>query len=127
MPLRVLMYSHDRRGLGHTSRTLAIASSVTSHIRDCAVLLLTDLSIIGRFKFPENVDYIRLPTIDQGSNGTHSYSLNIDVEDTLEIRHRITRSATKTFRPNLIILERDPSVLQSETRQALEFVRNELP
>ena len=46
------MYSHDSTGLGHTFRTLMIASHLAESLTNCSILVLTDLSIIGRFKFP---------------------------------------------------------------------------
>src|SRR2546425_11715615 len=108
------MYSHDRRGLGHTSRTLAIASSLAANVPDCNILVITDLSIIGRFKFPERVDFVRLPGIDQDAgDGLLMSSLNIDLEDALKIRRQMTQSAARNFKPNLIIIERDPASLRS--------------
>src|SRR5438093_2311123 len=92
-PLRILMCSYDSRGLGHTSRTLAIASKLAADIQDCAILVLTDLPIIGRFKFPRNVDYVRLPGIGERTGEfSRTDALNIAVESTLKIRRKIVQS-----------------------------------
>src|SRR2546422_3552385 len=122
------MCSHDSRGLGHTSRTLAIASKLAESIQDCSILLLTDLPIIGRFKFPQNIDYVRLPGIaDKSSEFSRADALNIGLESTLKLRAKIVKSVTKTFRPQLVIVERNPCQLPEEMRRALAFIRQELP
>ena len=39
---RVLVYSHDPHGLGHTRRMLAIAEHLVGHMPATSVLLVTD-------------------------------------------------------------------------------------
>jgi predicted glycosyltransferase len=122
------MYCHDRFGLGHTTRTLKIASHLAENLPNCSILVLTDLSIIGRFKFPQNVDYVHLPGLTTGANQQyHAGSLNIEQESTLLIRRKITKSAAKTFQPDLLIIERDPFDLQDEMARILSFMREALP
>ena len=55
----ILMYSHDTYGLGHIRRSMAIAN----HLRglNTNVLILTGSPIAGRFSFPEQVDFVRMP------------------------------------------------------------------
>src|SRR5437867_2946509 len=122
------MCSHDSRGLGHTSRTLAIASKLAESIQDCSILVLTDLPIIGRFKFPQNIDYVRLPGIaDKSSEFPRADALNIGLESTLKLRAKIVKSVTKTFRPQLVIVERNPCQLPEVMRRALAFIRKSCP
>ena len=55
----ILMYSHDTYGLGHIRRTMAIADYLRGpHIN---ILILTGSPIVGRFAFPEQVDFVRIP------------------------------------------------------------------
>lgn len=126
--LRILMYCHDRAGLSHTMRTMMVASHLAENLADCSILVLTDLSIIGRLKFPENVDYVHLPGI---ANRYNSYqyrgNLNIELDETLTIRRKITKSAVKTFQPDFFIVERDPIGMQEEMPRLLSFVREHLP
>jgi predicted glycosyltransferase len=122
------MYCHDRFGLGHTSRTLAIASHLAENLANCSILVLTDLSIIGRFKFPQNVDYVHLPGIVHNADQRYyAGNLNIELENTYKIRRKITQSAARTFQPDLIVVERDPFGLQNEMQRTLSFIREELP
>ncbi len=109
-------------------RTMMMASYLAENLADCSILVLTDLSIIGRFKFPENVDYVHLPGIASKYN-SHQYSgnLNIELDETLTIRRKITKSAAKTFQPDFFIVEREPFGLQEEMCRLLSFVREHLP
>ena len=67
LPLKLLIWSHDHSGLGYTARALAMAAYLTERFKDCSVILVTDLPIIGRFRFPSNVDYVRLPGLEERS------------------------------------------------------------
>jgi len=128
LSLRILMYSHDDSGLGHTLRTLTIATHIAEKLENCSILLLTDLSIIGRFKFPQNVDYVHLPGLAHKAGFRYfSGGLNLELENTLKIRRKIAQSAAKTFQPNLMIIGHDLIGLQGEMQRILSFVREELP
>jgi predicted glycosyltransferase len=113
-------------GLGHATRGLAIASHLTQRYPDCSVLLVTDLPIIGRFHFPPNVDYVRLPGIGQGGDSGRA-ATSLDVSSALKIRRKILQGVIKTFRPQILILERDPSSLALEVQRVLTFLREEIP
>ncbi len=119
------MYCQDRFGLGHTTRTLKIAAHLAENLADCSILVLTDLAIVGRFKFPSNVDYVHLPGLS--SRRSQAGHLNLEFENTLRIRRKITQSAARTFQPNLFFVECDPLEGLSEMQRILAFVREDLP
>lgn len=126
--LRILMYCHDRLGLSHAMRTMTVASHLAEHLADCSILVLTDLSIIGRFKFPQNVDYVHLPGIaNKSKSSQYAGSLNIELEETLSIRRKIIKSAAKTFQPDFFIVERDPFGPHDEIQRILSSMREHLP
>ncbi|MGH7494281.1 MAG: glycosyltransferase family protein [bacterium] len=107
---------------------MTIASYLAEHLVDCSILVLTDLSIIGRFKFPQNVDYVHLPGIVGKSNLLqHANRLNLEPGDTLTIRRKIIKGAAKTFQPDFFIVEHEPFRLQDEMHNILSFVRDQLP
>ncbi len=75
------MYTHDTMGLSHTWRMLYIASCLAGRMQDVSILLLTDLSIVGRLKFPINVDYVHLPGIVLGDNQQYcARNLNVELK-----------------------------------------------
>ncbi len=126
--LRILMYSHDTLGMGHTWRTITIASHLAKNIANASILVLTDLPIIGRLRLPANVDYVHLPGVVLSTAQEYqARNLNLDLKKLIKIRCKITQSALKTFKPQLIIVERDPLVLPDEMDRILSFVRDKMP
>ncbi len=122
----ILMYSHDTYGLGHIRRTMAIAG----HLRDTNtnVLILTGSPIAGRFTFPENVDFVRIPgMIKKTNNEYHSLSIRIDPEHALRIRRDIIMATAKTFQPDLFIVDKEPLGLRKEVLPTLQWLRQSRP
>lgn len=104
--LRILMYSNDKRGGGHTSRTITIATSLSQTMGECSVLVLTDLATIGRFKFSERTDYVHLPGLKPMNGRGHLlHGLHIDAGSILKIRRKIIQSTLRTYQPDLVILD----------------------
>jgi len=122
----ILMYSHDTYGLGHIRRTMAIAN----HLRDTNtnVLILTGSPIAGRFQFPQQVDFVRIPGMIKKSNDEYqSFSIRIDQEKALSIRTNIILATAKTFQPNLFIVDKEPQGLKKEVLPTLEWLKSESP
>jgi predicted glycosyltransferase len=122
----ILMYSHDTYGLGHIRRTMAIAN----HLRDANtnVLILTGSPIAGRFQFPEQVDFVRIPGMIKKSNGDYQpLSIRIDQEKALAIRTEIILATAKTFRPHLFIVDKEPLGLKKEVLPTLEWLNESNP
>jgi len=126
--LRILMYCNDSRGWGQTTRTLSIAASLSKALEDCSILVLTDLSTVGRFRLAERVDYVHLPVVE--TTGPHSHlfgGLNIDYENKLRIRRKIAQSAIKTFRPEIVMLDESLLHHPEEAQRTVDCIRDELP
>lgn len=109
-------------------RTMMMASHLAEKLADCSILVLTDLAIIGRFNFPQNVDYVHLPgVVNKLNSPQHAGNLNISLDDALTIRRKITKSTAKTFNPDFFIVDRDLFGIQEEMSRILSFVREHLP
>ena len=122
----VLMYSHDTYGLGHIRRTMAIAN----HLRDTFtnVLILTGSPLAGRFKFPQQVDFVRIPGMIKKTNEEYqSLSIRIEQEQAMRIRTNIILATAKTFRPNLFIVDKEPLGLKREVQPTLEWIKEHNP
>ncbi|TKB06332.1 glycosyltransferase family protein [Desulforhopalus sp. IMCC35007] len=122
----ILMYSHDTYGLGHIRRTMAIAN----HLRDknTNVLILTGSPLAGRFKFPEQVDFVRIPGMIKHTNDEYkSLSIKIDEKQALSIRTNIILATAQTFRPHLFIVDKEPLGLKKEVLPTLNWFKNESP
>lgn len=122
----ILMYSHDTYGLGHIRRSMAIAN----HLRDSEtnVLILTGSPIAGRFAFPEQVDFVRIPGMIKKTNEDYqSLSIRIEQEHALAIRTNIILATAQAFRPNLFIVDKEPHGLKREVLPTLEWLKKESP
>lgn len=122
----ILMYSHDTWGLGHIRRTMAIAN----HILDpkVNVLILTGSPIVGRFDFPEGVDFVRVPGMIKKTNEFYMpHSIRVDVRHAMTIRQDIIAATARAFQPNLFIVDKAPLGLKSEVVPTLEWFKKESP
>ncbi|WP_028580390.1 glycosyltransferase family protein [Desulfogranum japonicum] len=122
----ILIYSHDTYGLGHIRRTMAIAGHLRS--KNVNVLILTGSPIAGRFSFPENVDFVRIPGMIKKTNDEyHSLSIRIDPEHALNIRQSIILTTVQTFQPNLFLVDKEPLGLKKEVLPTLEWIQQHSP
>ncbi len=122
----ILMYSHDTYGLGHIRRTMAIAN----HLSDINtnVLILTGSPIAGRFPFPDQVDFVRIPGMIKKTNGEYqSLSIRINQDQALSIRTNIILATAQTFRPNFFIVDKEPHGLKREVLPTLEWLKKNNP
>jgi predicted glycosyltransferase len=122
----ILMYSHDTYGLGHIRRTMAIASQLKSpHIN---ILILTGSPIAGRFSFPEQIDFVRIPGMIKKTNDEYlPLSIKINPRHALDIRKKIITATAKAFQPHLFIVDKEPLGLKKEVLSTLKWIRRCLP
>jgi len=122
----ILMYSHDTYGLGHIRRTMAIASQLCSE--GINILILTGSPIAGRFAFPEQIDFVRIPGMIKKTNEEYRpLSIKINPRHALDIRKNIITATAKTFQPHLFIVDKEPLGLKKEVLPTLRWIRRCLP
>ena len=122
----ILMYSHDTWGLGHIRRTMAIANHILDP--DVNVLILTGSPIVGRFDFPEGVDFVRIPGMIKKTNEFYMpHSIRVDVRHAMTIRQDIIAATARAFQPHLFIVDKAPLGLKSEVVPTLEWFKKESP
>jgi predicted glycosyltransferase len=117
----ILMYSHDTYGLGHIRRTFAIAS----HLRtpNVNILIITGSPIVGRFSFPPQIDFVRVPGMIKMTNEEYlPLSIRINTQHALKIRQTIITSTAKAFQPRLFIVDKAPLGLKREIIPALQWI-----
>ncbi|WP_163340279.1 glycosyltransferase family protein [Desulfopila sp. IMCC35008] len=122
----ILMYSHDTYGLGHIRRSMAIAN----HLRDANtnVLIITGSPIAGRFPFPEQVDFVRIPGMIKKTNEDYqSLSMRIGQEHALSIRTNIILATAQELKPDLFIVDKEPHGLKREVLPTLEWLKENSP
>ncbi len=122
----VLMYSHDTYGLGHIRRTMAIAQ----HLRrpGVNVLILTGSPLVGRFDFPENVDFVRIPGMIKKTNDEYfPQSIRLSPRHALNIRRNIIVATAKAFQPHMFIVDKAPLGLKREVMPTLKWLKRRQP
>jgi predicted glycosyltransferase len=122
----ILMYCHDTYGLGHIRRTMAIAEHLRA--KNINILILTGSPIVGRFPFPEQIDFVRIPGMIKKTNEEYlPLSIKINPQHALDIRKNIITSTAKAFQPQLFIVDKEPLGLKKEVLPTLQWLRRSLP
>ena len=121
-----MMYSHDTYGLGHIRRTMAIATHLLGPRIN--ILILTGSPIAGRFSFPEQIDFVRIPGMIKKTNDEYlPLSIKINARHALDIRKNIITATAKTFQPRLFIVDKEPLGLRKEVLPTLKWLQRSLP
>jgi predicted glycosyltransferase len=121
---RALLYSHDTFGLGHLRRSRTIAMALIEADADCSALIVTGSPVAGRFDFPERIDHVRLPGIVKQPDGSYTSSnLHMDIEEMERLRGAIIEAADREFRPELLIVDKEPWGFRHELASTLEAAR----
>ena len=123
---RVLIYSHDTFGLGHLRRSRAIANALVAEDPDASVLILSGSPVIGSFEFGSGVDYVRVPGVTKLPDGEYrSLNLHVPIDEAVRLREAIILRTAETFRPDLFIVDKEPTGFRGEIVAALERLRAE--
>src|SRR5689334_20658446 len=121
---RILIYSHDTMGLGHLRRCRAIAHWLVERFKHVSVLILSGSPIIGSFDFRARVDFVRVPGVIKLRSGEYtSLNLHIDITEMLSMRASIIRHTAEVFKPDLFIVDKEPTGLRGEVLDTLEMLK----
>ncbi|MEG8105553.1 MULTISPECIES: glycosyltransferase family protein [Actinomyces] len=132
VPLRVALYSHDAKGLGHFRRNLALAHHLARALpgltgRDVTGLVVTGLTPGQEYRLPDGFDWLVLPGVKK-SGGTYlPQRLRITREDLSLVRSALLSGALSTFAPDLFIIDRHPYGVYQELREPLAHLRRAHP
>jgi len=121
---RVMLYSHDTFGLGHLRRSRALATALTAGDDKASAIILTGSPVAGRFTFPERVDHIRLPGVTKLPDGSYvSSTLGMDIDSTTNLRAGLIQSAVEQYKPDLLIVDKEPTGFRGELLPTLEWLQ----
>ena len=124
--IRILIYSHDSFGLGHLRRCRAIAHSLVANYKGVTVLILSGSPIIGSFDYKARVDFVRIPGVIKLKDGEYtSLGLHIDLEQTLQMRESIIYHTAASFKPDLFLVDKEPTGLKGEVISTLEMLKSQ--
>jgi len=121
---RILLYSHDTYGLGHLRRSRAIANAIVADWPGASVMIISGSPVIGNFEFGSGVDYVRIPGVTKLPDGAYrSLNLNVSLDEAVGLRQGLILRAAELFRPDLLIVDKEPSGFRGEILPALEALR----
>ena len=125
--MRVVLYSHDSVGLGHTRRNLALAHALARRLpaltgRPVTGLLLSSLSVPDHH-LPPGFDLVAVPSVGKTDGAYHPRHLGVEMGEVVRLRADILRAAVLGFGPDLIIVDRHVHGLGGELAATLTAVR----
>ncbi|WP_102159025.1 glycosyltransferase family protein [Zhihengliuella halotolerans] len=130
--LRVVLYSHDSVGLGHTRRNLAIAHAlsrelpaVTGH-RVSGLLITGERSATG-YPCPAGWDWVVMPGISKDPGGYSPRTLDVGMPRLMDVRSSVIDGVLQAFRPHLVIIDRHAFGVDGELAGPLERLRRDRP
>ncbi|HEX2725546.1 MAG TPA: glycosyltransferase [Beijerinckiaceae bacterium] len=120
----MLIYSHDTFGLGHLRRSRAIANALVHEHPGLSVIILSGSPVIGNFEFDSGVDHVRIPGVTKLPDGSYrSLNLNMSIDEAVALREGIILKTAQIFRPDLLIVDKEPTGFRGELMPALEWLR----
>ena len=121
---RILMYSHDTFGLGHLRRCRTIAHALVEQFKGLHILIISGSPIAGAFDFRARVDFVKIPSVIKLYNGEYtSIAQHIDVQETLKLRQSIIRLTAESYRPDFMIVDKEPLGLRGELLDTLSYLK----
>ena len=122
--VRVLIYSHDSFGLGHLRRCRTIAHALVDQFKGLHVLIVCGSQIAGAFDFRARVDFVKVPSVIKLYNGEYtSINEHIDIAETIELRKALILCTAQSFRPDIMIVDKEPFGLHEELKPTLAFLK----
>lgn len=121
---RIALYSHDTQGLGHMRRNLSIATSLIQADPNSDILMIAGAREAGAFNFPPGVDCITLPALGKNNQGQYqARSLNLSLKSIIKLRRKIIRATLKSFKPDVLIVDKVPLGVFGELLPSLRWLR----
>jgi len=132
VPLRLALYSHDAKGLGHLRRNLALAHHLARALpgltgRDVTGLVITGLAPGQEHRLPEGFDWLVLPGVKKAEGTYLPQRLRITREGLGLVRSALLSGVLTTFTPDLLIIDRHPYGVHQELREPLARLRQASP
>ena len=132
VPLRLALYSHDAKGLGHLRRNLALAHHLARALpgltgRNVTGLVITGLAPGQEHRLPEGFDWLVLPGVKKAEGTYLPQRLRITREDLGLVRSALLSGVLTTFTPDLLIIDRHPYGVHQELREPLARLRQASP
>lgn len=123
----VMLYSHDGFGLGHLRRTVRLGQIIRKVVPEASVLIVTSSPAAGRPLIPDELEYIKLPSVTK--TGAERYHPHYDttLESCISLRSALLLTAVQEIQPDLLLVDHRPLGLKREVLPALEWIKSAAP
>ena len=112
---RILLYSHDSYGLGHFRRSSSIAHAIADLCPEASLLCVTGSPRADLFPLPQGADYVKLPSVTKSSSGEYvARTLDHGFDAVVRLRAQTIAAVTRSYRPDVILVDHTPLGLGSE-------------
>lgn len=119
---RFLLYSHDGFGVGHLARNLRVGGALGRLLPHSSTLLACGLSTGA--PLPRGVDVLKLPSMHKVGQGRYEARfLRTSPADLRELRMALLEQTVRSFRPDVVLVDRHPEGLGGELRPALDLAQ----
>lgn len=130
--LRVVLYSHDSVGLGHTRRNLAIAHALSRGLPYGTGLRVSGLLITGErsatsYPCPPGWDWVVMPGITKEPGGYSPRTLDVGMDRLMGVRSSVIDGVLQAFRPHLMVVDRHAFGVDGELTVPLERLKRSRP
>ena len=117
---RLLLYSHDAVGLGHTRRSLTIANALVRQNGSASVLVASGCESLDLFAVDPRVDILRLPGIRKNEQGEYvARHLDVDQGVIRALRSSLLAAAVEQFRPHVLLADKHPAGAGGELQTSI--------
>jgi predicted glycosyltransferase len=123
----IMLYSHDGFGLGHLRRTVRIAQQLRQRLPGASILIVTSSPAAGHPLIPEDIDYIKLPSVTKSGTERYEPHLEMSLESVIALRSALLLTAVQSVQPDLFLVDHRPLGLKKEVLPTLEWIRASAP
>ncbi len=123
---RLLIYSQDGLGLGHQRRTTLLADQFLRRCPGGSALTVSDSPLGKFFSSVSGHDFCKLPSVQKvGPGDWRPVALSSSFGDVLRMRRALLRTAVRSFRPDVLLVDHMPHGAMGELVPTLEMLRDE--
>jgi predicted glycosyltransferase len=122
-----MLYSHDGFGLGHLKRTVRISQQLRERLPAASILIVTSSPAAGHPLIPEDIDYIKLPSVTKTGTERYEPQLEMSLESVIALRSSLLLAAVQSVAPDIFLVDHRPLGLKKEVLPTLEWIQEEAP
>ncbi len=120
---RILYYSHNSFGVGHTIRTLSICTAIKKKYPAVDLIVVTGSSLPQIF-LQNNIETVKIPSMKSFIHEKFweiiPKYLSLTNKEVFKLRYEITNTLLKRFKPDIFIIEHSPFGLIGELKPILK-------